>query len=148
MIGRAALLLPLLAGAASGGSAPLLFRCTLGAKHATVTAVGKTLVYQYGSAKRVELRIVGSAAAGNLFYRTARYAAVERQLRFTAGRYSYIVFSVGGSPQVGASADSGLSVLDGTRHVADDSCHPWSELKTGAIEGWHLPEDGERFSAM
>lgn len=125
-----------------------VFACSLGAKQVSVTAVGDQLLYRFGAPNRVELTIAGSVARGNLFYRSARFAGVERQLRFTNGRISYVVFSLAADPRAGAKGISGLTVFDGSRIVAERTCRRWTELHPNAFESWSIPDDGEDWSAV
>ena len=136
-------------GASNGPRADTpVFACSLGKKQVSVRSAGRSLIYLFGSAKKTELTIVGSVANRNLFYRTDRYASIQNQLRFTNGRYSYVVHSVGPNKSVGASGDSGLVVMDGLKRISDLSCRRWTELSLGAFASWGLPEDDEQYSAM
>lgn len=125
-----------------------VFACSLGAKQVSVRAVGTEIVYRFGTRDRAALTIVGSAAKRNLFYRTARYSGIENQLRFANGRYNYIVFSLGANAPVGARGVSGLTVMDGTKIVAEHSCRRWSDLDSRTFDFSTLPEDGEQYSAL
>ncbi|WP_419807303.1 hypothetical protein [Sphingomonas sp.] len=125
-----------------------VFKCSLGAKQVEVTAAGDQLVYRFGTKSRAELTIAGSVARRNLFYRSARFAGIEHQLRFTNGRFSYVVFSLAGNPGVGARGVSGLTVFDGQRTVSEFTCRRWTELNPSAFESWPIAEDGEDWSAI
>jgi hypothetical protein len=136
-----------LSGTAQAESAPkVLFTCMIGTKTASVAAVGKNLIYRYGTAKKDEMTIVGSAAAKNVFQMAQRYAGMEYQLRFTNAGVSYIVYSAEGNPQVGAAAISGLMVIRGTKTIADKSCAQWSELTLP--DDLAIPQDTAAYSAM
>lgn len=134
------------------GSAPRaetpIFACSLGQKRVTVTATGDELVYRYGTRAKNEITIVGSAARRNVFFRTGRYANIENQIRFTRGAFSYIVFSEGGKPSVGARPVSGLTVLRGTKPVAEFTCRRWTELDSNRFDFGKLPADSEAYSAL
>lgn len=134
------------------GKAPVtgapVFSCSLGQKQVSVRAVGDELVYKFGTRTRTELTIIGSVARGNVFFRTARFANIENQLRFTNGRFSYIVFSVGGNPSVGARALSGLTVMKATKPVSELTCRRWTELDSSTFNSSQLPADGEEYSAI
>ena len=142
-----ALALISLSATAHAESAPkVLFTCAIGAKTVSVTAAGKDLIYHYGTAKKDEMTIVGSAAAKNIFQMAQRYAGMEYQLRFTNGDVSYLVYSAEGNPQVGAAAISGLMVMRGTKTIADKSCAQWSELTLPDDPA--IPQDSVAYSAM
>lgn len=137
--------------ACSGNRPPdnrTVFACSLGAKQVSVTASGNQLLYRFGTSGRTELAITGSVARNNLFFRSARFAGIENQLRFTNGRFSYVVFSLAGNPGAGARGVSGLTVFDGQRTVSELTCKRWTELHASVFETWNLPEDGEDWSAI
>ena len=125
-----------------------VFSCSLGKKQVSVHAVGDELVYKFGTRTKAELTIIGSVARHNVFFRTARFANIENQLRFTNGRFSYIVFSLGGNPSVGARAVSGLTVMNGTKPVSEFTCRRWTELDSSTFNSSQLPMDGEEYSAI
>jgi uncharacterized protein YaiE (UPF0345 family) len=132
---------------AQAESAPkVLFTCAIGTKTASVTVVGKNLIYHYGTAKKDEMTIVGSAASKNVFQMAQRYAGMEYQLRFANAGVSYIVYSMEGNPQVGAAAISCLMVMRGTKTIADKSCAQWSELTLPDDPA--IPQDTAAYSAM
>ncbi len=145
-------LLPILPLAIGGASPPKIeapiFACSLGAKQVSVSAVGDALVYRYGTRAKIELTIVGSVARGNVFARTERYANIENQLRFTQGHFSYVVFSVGAKPSVGARGVSGLTVMEGTRPIRELTCRRWTELDRSRYDHMRLPEDGAAYLAL
>jgi uncharacterized protein YaiE (UPF0345 family) len=146
-LGLLTLALLSLSKAAQAESAPkVLFICAIGAKTVSVTAAGQNLIYHYGTAKKDEMTIVGSAAAKNVFQMAQRYAGMEYQLRFTNADVSYIVYSAEGNPQVGAAAISGLMVMRGTKTIADKSCAQWSELRLP--DDLSIPQDTAAYSAM
>jgi hypothetical protein len=142
-------LIPLrLAGAAAAETATAtLFACSIGKKTVTVTVVGQSLVYRYGTPAKAEMSIVGTAAAGNIFQMTQRYAGTEYQLRFTKGEFSYIVYSSGSNANVGAAATSGLVVMRGMTRILDKSCSRFAQLTLPA-DIFALPEDTAAYSAM
>ena len=121
-----------------------VFACSLGRKSVPVTAAGPQLTYSFGTAARTELHIVASAKRGNVFYRSDIYASPEQQLRFVAGPYSYIVYSMDGDPRKDAKAISGLLVAKDGKRVADMPCsHTRSSAlrlstpPSGPAPGWH-----------
>ncbi len=128
-------------------SAPkTLFTCAIGAKTVSVTADAQNLIYHYGTAKKNEMTIVGSAAAKNVFQMAQRYAGMEYQLRFTNAGVSYIVYSAEGNPQVGAASISGLMVLRGKTTITDKYCAQWSEVTLP--DTLAIPQDTDAYSAM
>jgi uncharacterized protein YaiE (UPF0345 family) len=145
-LGLFALALLSLCRTAQAESAEVLFTCAIGTKTVSVTATGKNLIYRYGTPKKDEMTIVGSAAARNVFQMAQRYAGMEYQLRFTNAGVSYIVYSMEGNPQVGASAISGLMVVRGAKTIADKSCAQWSELTVPDDPA--IPQDTAAYSAM
>lgn len=128
--------------------ASLVFACSLGSKQVSVRAVGRELIYRFGTSGRTELSIIGSAARRNVFYWRGRYAGLENQLRFTNGRYSYTVYSLGPNASVGARGVAGLVVRDRGRAVSDLTCRRWTELYSGIFEDWDLPQDNDDMSAI
>jgi len=124
-----------------------VFACSLGKKSVSVTAEGVRLTYIFGTAAKTEMSIVGSAALKNVWYREARYAGMEHQLRFANGDYSYIVYNMEGNGRSGASASSGLVVMKGKETVADMPCAHYAEFGTG-FDLRALPEDTDDYSAM
>ena len=125
-----------------------VFSCSLGQKQVSVHAVGNELVYEFGTNKKIELKIIGSVARRNVFFRTDRFANIENQLRFINGRFSYIVFSVGGNPSSGAHPLSGLTVMNGTKPVSELTCRKFTELDSSSFKYSQLPIDSEKYSAM
>ncbi len=74
-------------------AADTVFRCSFGAREATVTLDGNRLTYRFGRSGRPELRLTGDAASGTLFYHRTLYARGEDQtLRFVNGDLSYVIF--------------------------------------------------------
>ncbi|WP_056610778.1 hypothetical protein [Sphingomonas sp. Root241] len=141
----AGLAMPISAQGQAGASK--VFACSLGKKFVSVTAVGSTLTYRFGTPAKVEMAIIGSAARGNIFYRTDRYASAQYQLRFANGPYSYIVYSMGGNDRTGTKPVSGLVVMKGARRISDMSCVRQAEFST-AFDLNALPKDAEAYSAM
>ena len=143
---------------AVGNSAPAfanpvtIFDCHLPAgKWVTITQDGNRFTYRHGTTHGNDLTITGDVRSRNVFYWSGRYTNIEKQLRFTKGKYSYIVFSLGANPTLGADRDSGLVVLKGRKIISDtngnkDICSPWSDLKISMDND--LPEDGDSWSAM
>ena len=135
------------AWAQSPARAQRVFACSLGKKSVSVTAVGAELTYKFGAPGKTEISIVGSIARGNVFHRENRYAGMEHQLRFVSGEYSYIVYNMEGNARAGASALSGLAVMEGAKVVADMQCTRYAEFGVG-FDVQSLPQDGEEHSAM
>jgi hypothetical protein len=135
-----------LAARAKGASAKL-FACSVGGKQVSVTVTGKRLVYHYGTAHKDEMSIIGVPASGNIFQMWQRYAGIEKQLRFTTGEFSYIVYSVGGNERVGAHETSGLVVMGGDKTILDKTCSPFAELELPG-ETFAVPQDTDKYSAM
>lgn len=125
-----------------------VFSCSLGQKHVSVHAVGDELVYRFGTNKKIELTVFGSVARRNVFFRTDRFANIENQLRFINGRFSYVVFSVGGNPLTGAHPVSGLTVMNGTKAVSELTCRKFTELDSSSFKYSQFPTDSEKYSAM
>ncbi|OYV39899.1 MAG: hypothetical protein B7Z81_02740 [Acidocella sp. 20-61-6] len=133
---------------AHAGSAPTtIFSCAIGHKTVSVTSVGGQLTYHYGTARKDELTITGIPSSGNIFEMSQRFAGMEYQLRFKNGTYSYIVYDSEGNSHSGASATSGLVVMQGTKTIVDRSCTKFSEFSV-SIEDFGIPEDMEAYSAM
>jgi hypothetical protein len=129
------------------GAAQRVFACSLGRKSVSVTAAGPRLTYSFGTAAHTELRIVASAKRGNVFYRADIYDSPEQQLRFVAGPYSYVLYSLEGNPRKDAKASAGLVVTKDGKRVADMSCSGYAEF--GAHFDYSaLPQDTESYSAM
>jgi hypothetical protein len=124
-----------------------IFGCSLGKKSVLVTSTGSLMTYRFGSSASVDITIVGSALRRNLYYRAARYAGMEYQLRFANGPYSYIVYSMEGNGNTGTNPVSGLVVMKGTKRIAEMSCVRHAEFSTG-FDYDSLPEDDESFTAM
>jgi hypothetical protein len=141
----ASLTAPTLVRAQAGASK--VFACSLGNKSVSVTAAGSTLTYRFGTAAKAEMTIIGSAALGNIFYRSDRYASMEYQLRFANGTYSYIVYSMGANASTGTRPVSGLVVMKGKTRIADMSCVRQAAFST-AFDLNALAEDTEAYSAM
>ena len=129
-----------------------IFDCHLPAgKWVTITQDGNRFTYRHGTAHGNDLKIEGDVHSRNVFYWSGRYTNIEKQLRFTKGKYSYIVFSLGANPSLGADPDSGLEVLKGRKIISDtkgnnDICSPWADLKNSMDND--LPEDDDSWSAM
>jgi hypothetical protein len=124
-----------------------LFTCAIGKKTVSVTIAGDQLIYHFGTAGKDEIAIIGTPASGNIFQMTQRYAGMEYQLRFKKDEFSYIVYSSEGNPNVGASATSGLVVMQGTKTIMDKPCSKLTEL-TLPDATLKVPEDSEAYSAM
>lgn len=129
------------------GAPQRVFACSLGRKSLIVTAAGPRLTYSFGTAAHIELRIVASAKRGNVFYRSDIYDSPEQQLRFVAGPYSYVVYSLDGDPRKDAKAASGLVVTKDGKRVADMSCSGYAGFDAH-FDYSALPQDTESYSAM
>ena len=129
------------------GAPVKLFACSVGGKQVSVTVMGDRLVYHYGTARKDEMAIIGVPASGNVFQMWQRYAGIEKQLRFTTGEYSYIVYSVDGNARVGAHETSGLVVMRGVKTISDKTCSPFAELEL-PDEALAVPQDTDKYSAM
>lgn len=129
-----------------------IFDCHLpGGKIVTVTeSSDNTFTYRHGTKHSTDMMISGTPTSGNLFYWFGRYAGLEFQLRFTKGDYSYIVYSLGPNPNVGASGSSGVEVFKGTKDISDptgrnDTCTPFADLD-GMTDD--LPVDNDSWDAI
>lgn len=128
------------------GRGRTIFSCRLrGAKIVTVTGGGGRYVYRYGTARRPELTIVGTAANGKVFKQTATHGgAYDIQLRFVRGEYSYIVHSFPRNDIVDNVPTSGLMVFRGGRRILDRDCSPWARISFGDFEDlYELPDNPE-----
>ena len=147
-IGLATLLINVPASADQLAGSPVkIFSCSVGNKTVSVTAVGKQLIYHYGTPIKEEMSIIGGAGTGNTFWMTQRYAGIEHQLRFKNGQYSYIVYNMEGNGNTGVAGVSGLVVMQGTKTIADKSCSKYTEFST-SYNFDDLPEDTDAYSAM
>ena len=141
------LLAATLLSAAPALAAPkTIFTCKLGAKAATVTLDGSRFTYRYGTPKKTELTVVGTAS--NLHAYSGRYASILSQLRFNVGEVSYIVYAMGASSVADSSAVSGLMVVRGSKLLSDKSCKPVAEFKGGYNAMMELPQDEDKWSSM
>jgi len=125
-----------------------IFSCAIGAKRVLVLKEGSRFVYHFGAPGRDELSIVGDPDKGNIFGFSQLYAGPETQIRFVNGGYSFIVYSMEGNTRTGASAVSGLMVLNGGKAVSDASCAPYASLDGSDDDFGRLPQDTEDYSAM
>jgi hypothetical protein len=122
------------------------FSCRLrGGKIATVTGGGGRFVYRYGTARKPELTIVGTAAGRNLFKQAAVHGGTyDIQLRFVRGEHSYIVHSFPRSDIVDNVPRSGLMVFRGKTRISDRKCSPWAEISFGDFEDlFEVPDSPE-----
>ena len=129
------------------GAPQRVFVCSLGRKSVTVTAAGSQLTYSFGTATHTELRIVANAKRGDVFYRSDIYDSPEQQLRFLAGAYSYILYSMDGNPRKDVKAVSGLLVAKDGKRVVDMPCAPYEQFGVG-FDYSALPQDTGSNSAM
>jgi hypothetical protein len=124
-----------------------VFTCSIGKKTVSVTRADGRLTYHYGAGGKDEMSIVGIPAAGNVFQMAQRFAGMEYQLRFRNGEYSYIVYDSEGNGRVGASASSGLVIMQGTKHISDRSCTRFTEFAV-PLDSLGIPEDTDAYSAL
>lgn len=145
---RKILILAALLSATPALAGEKIFDCKLGTKRATVTVERGRVIYRYGSGNLAELTIAGSGATGNVHGYVGRYAEILRQVRFTKGEYSYILYTMGASRRADSSAVGGLTVMRGTKVLSNRACKPWVEFTGGyqALDG--LPQDDDSWSAM
>jgi hypothetical protein len=125
-----------------------IFACNLGAKRAIVTIDSRGFVYRYGTAKKADLTIVENAGSANLHAYWGRYVSPLRQLRFTAGEYSYLLYTMAANERMDTNGTAGLMVLRGTKVLSDRQCKPWVEFTGGFERIDALPQDEEDWSAM
>lgn len=117
-------------GPKTGAPVHTIFSCRLpGGKNVTVTGSAGRFVYRYGTARRPELTIVGTAASRNVFKQVAVHGGDwDIQLRFVKGPYSYIVHSFPRNDIVDNVATSGLIVFRGGKRILDRNCAPWAAI--------------------
>lgn len=113
-----------------------------------MTVEGDSFTYRYGSRDETELTIAGHGVSGNVHAYWGRYVSPLRQLRFTAGEYSYILYTMAANPRMDTSGSSGLIVMKGKTVLSDRQCKPWVEFTAGLDAIDALPQDGEDWSAM
>ena len=130
------------------GAPKTIFACKLGLKSAKVTLEQGRFIYRYGAAKKAELTLAGSGAVGDVTAYQGRYASILRQIRFTNGGVSYILYSMGASSTADTRDVSGLSVVRGGKLVSDQSCKPFAEFTAGFEALDALPQDEDSWSAM
>jgi hypothetical protein len=103
-----------LAAVTSQQPAPPIFTCNLGKKYVEVREADGELHYRFGTRSRTELELRAAAASNSVFYHRTLYNRGEDQsLRFTNGKYDYVVYSMWRAPS-GKSAEDiegGLLVL-------------------------------------
>lgn len=135
--------------AVARGQGETIFNCRLmNGKTVSVTARGDRLTYRYGTPRRAELTLSGTARSGNLFHLSERYFNILHQLRFQRGRHSYIVYSLPGSTRADAHGSFGLTVLRDGHRISDTQCRRETEFQ-GAFELLEaLPQDDARFNVM
>ena len=112
--------------------AETIFRCSLGAREATVTLEGDQLTYRYGRPRRPEIAITGNPAIGNPSYHRELFARGEHQtLRFRAAGHSYLVHSLwsapsGNSPEL---VEAGVIVMRGDTVVREFRCRTGGDMR-------------------
>lgn len=134
--------------AAPEGSPVKVFACSIGDKKVSVTTVDGRLVYRYGTASKDDLSIVGMPGSGNIHWLEGRFAGMERQLRFTNGEYSYIIYAAEGNANSGAAGTSGLIVARGKRVISERSCSRYTDLDLPDVNELGIPMDSEAYQAM
>jgi hypothetical protein len=126
-----------------------MFECRLtNGKNVRVSSQGNRLTYRYGTARRAELTLSGTATSGNVFHFAERYYSMMHQLRFQNGRYSYIVYSLPGSERADARGAFGVTVLRDGARIGGSSCRRETEFQAGFNFFESLPQDDERYNAM
>ncbi len=141
------LALPLMLAAAAPPS-PVIFRCQVGARVAMVTMTRSALTYSFGAPGKPALTIVGTASNGKVHRYWGRYVSPLYQLRFIAGDYSYIVYSMEANAKADSAAVSGVTVLRGKTVVGNYGCKRFSALASESDLIGALPMDGDEYSAM
>ncbi|MGQ0661359.1 MAG: hypothetical protein ACT4N3_10900 [Sphingosinicella sp.] len=126
--------------------AETIFRCSFGAREASVTQDGERLTYRFGRPGRPELTLTGDAASGTLFYHRTLYARGEDQtLRFANGDTSYVIFNGWAAPNrylEGARDFSGLLVLRRGRVIRRMRCREGGDFIERPVFST-LPQDAE-----
>ncbi len=125
-----------------------IFSCNLGAKRAVVTIDSRGFVYRYGTARKTDLTIVEKAGSANVHAYWGRYVSPLRQLRFTAGEYSYLLYTMAANERMDTRGTAGLMVLRGSKVISDRQCKPWVEFTGGYERIDALPQDDDDWSAM
>jgi hypothetical protein len=125
-----------------------IFACKLGARSATVSLNGKRFTYRYGTVKKAELTVTGTATSGNLHGYSGRYASILSQLRFNVGDVSYVLYTMDASRAADSSAVSGLTVVRGGKVLSDRPCKPFATFRGGFAATSELPQDDDKWSAM
>ncbi len=121
----------------------VFFSCRLrGGKVVTVTGGDGRFVYRYGTARKPELTIVGTAADSNIFKLAGVHGGTyDIQLRFVRGEHSYIVHSFPRSDIVDNVPRSGLMVFRGRTRILDRNCSPWARISFEDFEDlFELPD--------
>jgi hypothetical protein len=130
VIARAAIAVALLAPAHL--RAEMIFRCSIGAREASVTLDGDLLTYRYGRPGRPEIEITGGPATGNPSYHRELFARGEHQtLRFRAAGHSYLVHSLWVAPTGGGAEhlEAGVIVMRGDAVVRELRCRADGDMR-------------------
>jgi len=121
-----------------------VFTCSLGKKEVHVTAVGRTLLYQFGTHRRPEVSIVGDPKRGNVHYKADLLAhSGINDLRFSQGPYSYVLYNYWSTPDYrgeGEADRSGLLVFRDFRNISKLPCKSGPAFSESYDLEW-LPED-------
>jgi hypothetical protein len=108
------MIIAFLAALALPQPAPPIFICNLGKKHVEVREDSGELHYRFGTRSRPELELRAAPESNSVFYHRTLYNRGEDQsLRFTNGKYDYVIYSMWRAPS-GRSAEDiegGLLVL-------------------------------------
>lgn len=70
-----------------------------------------------------------------------------RQLRFTNGEYSYIIYAAEGNANSGAAGTSGLIVARGKKIISERSCSRYTDLDMPDVNALGIPMDSETHQA-
>jgi len=130
------------------GSSTKVFACSIGDKKVSVNAVDGRLTYHYGTASKDDLSIVGIPASGNVHWLEGRFAGMEHQLRFSNGEYSYIIYAAEGNGNTGATGNSGLIVVRGTKVISQRPCFRYADLVMPDVDTLKIPMDSDTYQAM
>lgn len=117
-----------------------IFSCSFGTKQVLVTGTPDAMTYQFGSLGNVEKTITAGRATGNVFYHADNMRYMPKQLRFTVGSTSYMLYHLEYADGSGAEYVQGLIVLQGTKKLANLKCRSGPGLDVHADYS-SLPDD-------
>lgn len=116
---------------ASPQPTPPIFTCDLGKKDVTIREAAGQLHYRFGTRSRAELELRATPESSSVFYHRTLYSRGEDQsLRFTNGKYSYVVYSMWRAPS-GSSAEAvegGLLVLLDGKVLQKNKCRNGGDM--------------------